>query len=124
MYERLNRTDAAGLYDAACCRAVTAATVKAAGGSDAAKNAAIEADLRRFYAAGNVDAGALQQAVRQVQTLYRSNVFPAMNVKWGVYVDNIGHTTSNGCFRCHDGSHVARDGSSISADCSYCHDMK
>lgn len=89
-----------------------------------AADAAIEADLRRFYAAGNVDAAALQQAVRQVQTLYRSNVFPAMNVKWGVYVDNIGHTTSNGCFRCHDGSHVARDGSSISADCSYCHDMK
>jgi hypothetical protein len=45
-----------------------------------------------------------------------------MKVTWGVYLDNLGHTTSNGCFRCHDGSHVARDGSSINADCASCHD--
>jgi hypothetical protein len=29
--------------------------------------------------------------------------------------------TSNGCFRCHDGTHEAKDGSSINADCEYCH---
>ena len=41
-----------------------------------------------------------------------------MKVTWGVYRDNLGHTTSDGCFRCHDGSHVAKDGTMISADCS------
>ena len=44
-----------------------------------------------------------------------------MKVTFGVYPDNLGHMTSNGCFRCHDGSHMASDGTSISADCEYCH---
>ena len=35
--------------------------------------------------------------------------------------DNRGHTTSNGCFRCHDDSHKAADGSTISGDCEFCH---
>jgi hypothetical protein len=65
----------------------------------------------------------LSQAIATTQSLYRTNVFPAMKVTWGVYLDNRGHTTSNGCFRCHDGSHVARDGSAINADCAYCHDL-
>ena len=56
-----------------------------------------------------------------VQELYRRNVFPAMKVTWGTYPDNKGHITSNGCFRCHDDSHEAKDGSKISGDCEYCH---
>ena len=44
-----------------------------------------------------------------------------MKVTFGVYADNIGHMTSNGCFRCHDDTHTAKDGSKISADCEYCH---
>ena len=28
-----------------------------------------------------------------------------------------------GCFRCHDGSHVAKDGSTIPQDCSVCHNL-
>ena len=56
-----------------------------------------------------------------VQDLYRRNVFPAMKVTWGTYPDNKGHITSNGCFRCHDDSHEAKDGSKISGDCEYCH---
>ena len=44
-----------------------------------------------------------------------------MNVTWGTYPDNKGHVTSNGCFRCHDESHEAKDGSTISADCAFCH---
>jgi hypothetical protein len=43
-----------------------------------------------------------------------------MKVTFGVYPDNIGHTTSNGCFRCHD-ERAAADGTTISADCEYCH---
>ena len=44
-----------------------------------------------------------------------------MKVTWGVYRDNLGHTTSDGCFRCHDDSHKAKNGTTISADCEYCH---
>ena len=44
-----------------------------------------------------------------------------MKVTWGTYPDNKGHVTSTGCFRCHDDSHKAKDGSTISADCEFCH---
>ena len=50
-----------------------------------------------------------------------ANVFPAMNVKWGTYQNHIGHIDSPGCFRCHDGSHTASDGSVIRQDCDLCH---
>jgi nitrate/TMAO reductase-like tetraheme cytochrome c subunit len=87
--------------------------------------AAIDSGLRAFYKdQAQVDAQALSLAVQRLQRLYRTNVFPTMNVTWGVYRDNLGHTTSDGCFRCHDGSHVAKDGSTISADCEYCHTMR
>jgi hypothetical protein len=29
-----------------------------------------------------------------------------------------------GCFRCHDESHKARDGTAISQDCEMCHKME
>ncbi len=60
-------------------------------------------------------------AVAALQNIYRRNVFPEMKVTFGTYPDNLGHTTSSGCFRCHDGSLVAKDGTSISSDCEYCH---
>ena len=84
---------------------------------------AIEHGLRRFYESqeGRGDEQALARTVAAFQDLYRRNVFPAMKVTWGAYPDNSGHVTSNGCFRCHDGEHKARDGSTISADCEYCH---
>jgi hypothetical protein len=87
--------------------------------------AAIESGFRTAYgpSKAHVDHAALSQAIATTQSLYRTNVFPAMKVTWGVYLDNRGHTTSNGCFRCHDSSHVARDGSAINADCAYCHDL-
>ena len=91
---------------------------------EAAASAAIDSGFRTVYAAskGGVDQAAVSQAIAATQLLYRTNVFPTMKVTWGVYRDNMGHTTSDGCFRCHDGSHVARDGSAIDADCATCHD--
>ena len=83
---------------------------------------AIEEGLRGFYRTqANVDQQALARTVGAVQELYRRNVFPSMNVTWGSYPNNTGHITSNGCFRCHDDSHEAKDGSKISGDCEYCH---
>ncbi len=87
--------------------------------------AAIDQELRGFYKtqSGDVDAEALARSVASIQTIYRRNVFPAMNMTFGVYPDNIGHSSSLGCFRCHDGGHMATDGSSITADCDSCHKM-
>ncbi|MCM3880289.1 MAG: hypothetical protein ND807_09285 [Vicinamibacterales bacterium] len=84
---------------------------------------AIEEGLRNFYRAraGSVDPQVVTRTVGAVQDVYRRNVFPAMKVTWGSYPDNKGHMTSNGCFRCHDDSHEAKDGSKISGDCEYCH---
>jgi|SoiMethySBSTD1v2_1073268.scaffolds.fasta_scaffold00352_7 NapC/NirT cytochrome c family protein len=78
--------------------------------------------LRAFYTGrGAFDEGELARSIAGLQDVYRRNVFPSMKVTFGVYPDNIGHLTSNGCFRCHDGSHTAPDGRTISADCEYCH---
>jgi hypothetical protein len=83
---------------------------------------AIDRELRTFYESRkSSDEAALARTVAAVQEAYSRNVFPPMKVTFGAYPDNKGHVTSNGCFRCHDDSHVAKDGSKISADCEYCH---
>jgi NAD-dependent SIR2 family protein deacetylase len=44
-----------------------------------------------------------------------------MRVDWRTYPENIGHLTSPGCFRCHDGLHVDPQGRAISTNCDGCH---
>lgn len=84
---------------------------------------AIETSLRQFYRARTTGEGdrVVGQAVLGLQRVYRRNVFPSMRVTFGVYPDHLGHTSSPGCFRCHDGSHTAKDGTPISSDCDTCH---
>ena len=55
--------------------------------------------------------------------IYRQNVFPSMNITWGTYLDNRGHTYFPGCFRCHDESHTTADGRTITQDCFTCHSL-
>jgi len=64
----------------------------------------------------------IHQAGRGVLAIYQRNVFPDLQVSWGTYPNNLGHTDFPGCFRCHDGSHVTTDGAAISQDCSGCHE--
>jgi len=59
----------------------------------------------------------------QVLALWNRNIFPAMNVTWGSYPNDLGHTDFPGCFRCHDGSHEASGGRSITQDCNACHNL-
>jgi hypothetical protein len=84
---------------------------------------AIESGLRMFYQSqsGAVDGQALSRSISGVQEVYRRNVFPSMMVSFGSYPTHRGHFTSTGCFRCHDDSHTAQDGSTISAECELCH---
>jgi hypothetical protein len=97
--------------------------VKAGYSSHETASETIEKELRSFYASrdGSIDQQALARTVAGVQNLYRRNVFPAMKVSFGSYPDNRGHTTSTGCFRCHDDTKAAKDGATISGDCEYCH---
>ena len=46
-----------------------------------------------------------------------------MKADWSKYPDNIGHLDSPGCFRCHDGKHVAAGDSRrvLATDCNSCH---
>lgn len=66
----------------------------------------------------------IDQAVAAAERLYAENMFPEMNVKWGTYPANIGHTDSPGCFRCHDELHKSRTNTLISQDCEKCHRMQ
>ena len=97
--------------------------LKASYPSQDAALSAIDQGLRSFYQSngGSEDQNAVTQTVLAAQDLYRRSVFSSMKVTWGSYPDNKGHVASIGCFRCHDDSHKATDGSTISADCEFCH---
>jgi hypothetical protein len=62
------------------------------------------------------------QAGNAVLAIYNRNVFPDLKVSWGTYPNNLGHMDFPGCFRCHDGSHTAGDGKTITQDCNTCHE--
>ena len=66
----------------------------------------------------------LRQAIGVAQAIYRRSVFPSMKVGWGTYPNQIGHTVSNGCFRCHDDGHKTRDGVAIRQECELCHALE
>ena len=99
--------------------------VKAAYPSRAEGLQAIERRLRRFYASLTpaADAVAVDRAVIAAQDVWSGNVFPAMKVTWGTYVNQLGHIDTPGCFRCHDDNHKAADGRAIRQDCDLCHTL-
>jgi hypothetical protein len=66
-------------------------------------------------------AGDIQSMVKEVQHIFRTNIFPEMHVDWRTHPDNIGHYYYNGCFRCHDGNHKTADGRIITKNCTACH---
>jgi len=90
--------------------------------------ARIRSGLAAFYRSQYPAVWGTQQAqvegsANTLAAIYASNVFPAMNVVWGTHPNNIGHTDSAGCFRCHDGNHTSKAGMTITNDCSVCHNL-
>jgi NapC/NirT cytochrome c family, N-terminal region len=63
----------------------------------------------------------VNHAAKAVLAIYNRNVFPDLKVTWGTYPNNLGHTDSPGCFRCHDSSHTSASGKTIAQDCETCH---
>jgi hypothetical protein len=90
----------------------------------AAAGAGIAERLRAFYTAHPAAKAEVDRLVDATQFLYTHNVFPAMKVTWGTHPNNLGHTDSPGCFRCHDDQHKSTDGRVIRQDCDLCHDIK
>ncbi len=105
-------------------------SVKALKASYLSQDAAVDGiarDLRDFYRANyQADYTARRQdvekAVVATGAIFRRNVFPEMNVRFGTYPNNIGHNDFPGCFRCHDDEHTAKDGKKIGQECEACHD--
>jgi hypothetical protein len=56
-----------------------------------------------------------------IKDAYLRNVSPEMKLTWGTHPNHIGHQDGGGCFRCHDGSHSAKDGRAIASACDTCH---
>ncbi len=86
------------------------------------------ADLADFYRSEYPTtyesmSASVESAVEALEEIYHTTVFPEMNLTWDVYADNLGHSESPGCFRCHDGDHVAAVGDSIPQDCTTCHSL-
>jgi nitrate/TMAO reductase-like tetraheme cytochrome c subunit len=91
-------------------------------------SAKIPVQLEAFYRSGNPEvlatkADLVKRAGQELVMLYSQNVFPEMKVTWGTHPNHIGHMTYPGCFRCHDGDHNAKDGTSITQDCAACHNL-
>ncbi|MCX6875485.1 MAG: NapC/NirT family cytochrome c [Verrucomicrobia bacterium] len=61
--------------------------------------------------------------IAEAKAIYKINFFPEMKADWRVHPDHIGHKDTPGCFRCHDGKHLASDGKSSikGSDCNACH---
>jgi hypothetical protein len=89
----------------------------------------IAAQLREYYrtqqnAAYMSKRQVVEKAVSAAGAVYRRNVFPEMNVRFGTYLNNIGHMDSPGCFRCHDDNHKTKDGKAIGQECDTCHNIE
>lgn len=63
----------------------------------------------------------IQEAVISLQKAYCDNIYQDMKITWNTYQSNLGHHDGGGCFRCHNDTLEATDGSVISQDCETCH---
>jgi nitrate/TMAO reductase-like tetraheme cytochrome c subunit len=104
------------------------ALLKASYASQDEAKSKIPRELEAFYRSQHPEvltsnAQKVQAAADQLVTLYDENVFPSMKVTWGTHPNHIGHMNYPGCFRCHDGNHAAKNGTSITQDCAACHNL-
>jgi nitrate/TMAO reductase-like tetraheme cytochrome c subunit len=126
----LNKAMAAGVPNASLpfVHKEALTLMKASYGSQEEAASKIKAGLEEFYrsqypAVWNEQRAQIDQASGTIVRLYSENVFPDMKVTWGTHPNNIGHNDYPGCFRCHDGSHNAKNEKTISNDCSLCHNL-
>jgi len=102
--------------------------IKASYTSQQDAGAKIQGGLEQYYrsqypAVWSAQKAQVDQAAKTLVAIYDSNVFPDMKVTWGTHPNNVGHTSSPGCFRCHDVSHNDKKANSITQDCAACHNL-
>jgi mono/diheme cytochrome c family protein len=73
-----------------------------------------------FYSANTA---LVDNAVLALQDAYRQTNFPDQEVNWRTHPNNLSHTESPGCFRCHDGKHLTRQNESVRLECNLCHSI-
>ncbi len=86
------------------------------------------AGLRDYY---RINYGAFYQinkelinsAVDALVEYYDSSVFPEQKSDWESHLNNMGHTNTAGCFRCHDGKHLNMEEEAIRLECNLCHSI-
>ena len=88
--------------------------------------AQIAREVRAYYQENYPDVMEAQEetvlsAISELQEIYKSNVFPNMNLFWGSHPNNIGHEDFPGCFRCHNDTLRTEEGKTIGQDCEGCH---
>jgi hypothetical protein len=85
----------------------------------------IAAALIEFYAKEQptADRARVASAAAEIGVIYSTNVYPSMDIRWGTYPTHLGHMSSPGCFRCHDGEHASPTGATIPQDCDMCHSV-
>lgn len=84
------------------------------------------AALPQFYRASLSDMAAdkaivFAQAQATLQELIQLTYFQEMKVDWKTYPNNIGHTRSPGCFRCHGQVANVENAKPLEAGCNLCH---
>lgn len=73
-----------------------------------------------FYSA-NTDL--VTTAIKVIQDKYVASNFPEQEFNWETHPNNIGHTDSIGCMRCHDGKHLTKANETIRLECNICHSV-
>ncbi|MBI2376565.1 MAG: NapC/NirT family cytochrome c [Deltaproteobacteria bacterium] len=79
--------------------------------------------VRRFPTSAGVSSDQQKQIAEILVRLFKQNNFPEQRVNWRGYPMHIGHRSSPGCDRCHDGRHENEEGKVVTRDCQTCHEF-
>jgi hypothetical protein len=86
--------------------------------------AGIEEDYKRnLFDYYSQNGAKIQQAVTEIQAIYDRTVFHDQKIDPTTHPNNLGHMTSPGCFRCHDGTHLNPNAEAIRLECNVCHSI-
>lgn len=65
----------------------------------------------------------ISNSIEALRTYYSQSKFFDQKYDWTTHPNNVGHDDSAGCFRCHDGKHVAATGEAVRLECNLCHSI-
>lgn len=93
-----------------------------------AAQAGMKKELTDFYTANHpelmkTDAAKVDAAAETLFQLYKRNVFPSMNIKWGTYPSFHDHFEDTGCYRCHTNDMKTAEGKKVGQKCDVCHSV-